>query len=266
MNKNDPALRERRHRAFDVSEFRVESRGKASTIVGHAAVFNSLSEDLGGYREIIAPGAFSDLGAKGVFALWNHDERFIIAGTNDGSLRLAEDSVGLHVEMDPMDTPTIRDLVIEPIRRGLVNKMSFAFDSVDDSWGKDGGIDVRTIKSVRLYDVSPVTFPAYRQTDISMRALGAVIRAMPRADILRLLETNAMPETQADCEDAGGEWDDTKGMCLMNMDSKAPPSDAKVGADGERTLVVAGADIEVYRRRAGLRSRLEFDYLERKYT
>lgn len=263
MNIHDPALRERRHRAFNLSELRVQQGSKGATIVGHAAVFNSLSEDLGGFREQIAPGAFSDLDAPGVYALWNHDERFIIAGTNDGSLRLAEDSIGLHVEMEPMDTPTIRDLVIEPIRRGLVNKMSFAFDPVDDSWGKDGGIDVRTVHAVKLYDVSPVTFPAYRQTDISMRTLDAVVRAMPRDRILRLLEEKAMPENEEDCTAAGGTWED--GVCLMNMDSKAPASEAKAGPDGERTLVSAGADIEVYRRRAGLRQFLEFEYLERKY-
>lgn len=257
----------RRRRAFEVRDLRVVRRANGSTITGHAAVFNAPSDDLGGFREIIAPGAFGkDLAAPGVYALWNHDERFIIAGTNDGSLRLAEDDIGLRAEMDPMDTPTIRDLVVEPIRRGLVNKMSFAFDPIDDSWGTDrGGGTLRTLNSVKLYDVSPVTFPAYSQTDISMRALGAVLRSVPRERVLRLLETDALPMTQGDCEDAGGEWDDALKMCNMNMDSAAPPGRAKVGADGERTLVSAGADIEVYRRRAGLRKFLEFEYLERKY-
>ena len=268
MLRNEASLRERRYRAFNAHDLRVETRGTAQTIVGHAAVFDSLSEDLGGFRERIAPGAFSELDAPGIFALWNHDERFIIAGTNDGSLRLSEDKIGLLAEMDPMDTPTIRDLVLEPIRRGLVNKMSFAFDPVDDSWGKDGSLDVRTLKSVKLFDVSPVTFPAYRQTDISLRALAAVLRSAPKEEVLRLLEQGAMPMNQADCEDAGGEWDEVKSVCMMNMDAKhtTPPAVAKVGSDGERTLVSGGLDIEVYRRRAGLRKFLEFEYLERKHS
>ena len=259
------SLRERRHRAFAVSELRVERGARGPSIIGHAAVFNAPSEDLGGFREMIAPGAFGkDLSAPGIFALWNHDERFIIAGTNDGSLRLSEDKLGLRAEMDPIDTPTIHDLVLEPIRRGLVNKMSFAFDPLDDSWGNDqGGAPLRTLKSVRLFDVSPVTFPAYAQTDISMRALAAVIRSVPRDRLRALLELNAEPMTEEACDMAGGEWDEVSHTCLMNMDSKAQSSVTKVGSDGERTLVVAGADIEIYRRRAGLRKCLEFDYIER---
>lgn len=162
-------------RSFTV-ELRAEERhrGAPPTIVGHAAVFNSLSEDLGGFREQIAPGAFTRTIREGgpVYALWNHDPNYVIASTKNGSLRLSEDKNGLRAEMDPLDTPTIRDLVVKPIQDGLISKMSFGFSV------PHGGADmmndktmgpVRTLRDVDLFDVSPVTFPAYPATDVQAR-------------------------------------------------------------------------------------------------
>lgn len=161
-------------RSFTV-ELRAEERhrGAPPTIVGHAAVFNSLSEDLGGFREQIAPGAFTRTIREGgpVYALWNHDPNYVIASTKNGSLRLSEDRNGLRAEMDPLDTPTIRDLVVKPIQDGLISKMSFGFsvprggaEMASDKIGP-----VRTLRDVDLFDVSPVTFPAYPATDVQAR-------------------------------------------------------------------------------------------------
>ena len=170
-------------RAFDV-ELRVEQRhrGAPPTIVGHAAVFNSLSEDLGGFREQINPGAFTRTLREGgpVYALWNHDPNFVIASTRNGSLRLSEDKAGLRAEMDPIDTPTIRDLVVKPIQDGLITKMSFGFSvpagGAEMASDKNLG-PVRTLRDVDLFDVSPVTFPAYPNTDVAARALWIARRA-----------------------------------------------------------------------------------------
>lgn len=157
-------------RSFALVELRVErdDDDEAVKITGHAAVFNKLSEDLGGFREKIAPGAFKDALDADVRALWNHDRSVVLGRTKSGTLRLKEDKVGLQVEIDPPDTQAARDL-ITLMERGDVDQMSFGFRTVDDVWEKVDGENIRTLKKVELIDVSPVTFPAYPQTDVAVR-------------------------------------------------------------------------------------------------
>ena len=97
------------------------------TIEGHAAVFDSLSVELWGFFEEIAPGAFADSIEAGddVRALFNHDPNYVLGRSRNGTLRLAEDEVGLRVEFEPPDTQQARD-VVTLIERGDVNQMSFA--------------------------------------------------------------------------------------------------------------------------------------------
>lgn len=163
-------------RGFTVEDLLVEHRdGKPSLIRGHAAVFNTLSEDLGGFREQIAPGAFAEaIGKDDVRALFNHDSNFVLGRTVSRTLRLKEDARGLAIEIDAPDTQTVRDLVLAPIERGDVSQMSFGFSvrPGGQDWAKDDeGRVVRTLKRVRLFDVSPVTFPAYPATDVALRDL-----------------------------------------------------------------------------------------------
>lgn len=155
----------------------VEQRadGQGRMLVGHAAVFNSLSGDLGGFREIVAPGAFSHPLQNGadVRALWNHDASQVLGRTRAGTLRLSEDGEGLRAEIDVPDTQAGRDAVTS-VERGDVSQMSFAFrvrpggQSFDEN---DEGQVVRTLSDVDLFDVSPVTFPAYEATKVDARAL-----------------------------------------------------------------------------------------------
>jgi hypothetical protein len=155
-------------RAFQLTELRTK-HDAGLTIVGHAAVFNSLSEDLGGFREKISPGAFAQsIENDDIRALWNHDPNYPLARNKSGTLRLHEDDKGLAIEADLVDEPFERSLV-KKIERGDVSQMSFGFlvPPKGDDWRyEDGGI-VRTLNKVQLFDVSPVTFPAYPQTDVS---------------------------------------------------------------------------------------------------
>ncbi len=166
---------ERRH--FVLDQVRVETRedGKRR-IVGHAAVFNQLSEDLGGFREQIAPGAFAEaIKSDDVRALYNHNPDHILGRNMAGTLSLAEDARGLAIEIDPPDTQIARDLLVS-MERGDINQMSFGFSVKPNgqNWANDdAGTVIRTLTRVRLYDVSPVTFPAYPQTDVAARALTA---------------------------------------------------------------------------------------------
>lgn len=156
-------------------EVRVEDAGDGARIRGYAALFNTLSEDLGGFREQLQAGAFSDaLGNSDVRALINHDPNLVLGRDRAGTLTLREDGTGLQVEITPPDTQYARDLV-EVMKRGDVNQMSFAFTvgKEDQAWTRDGtGPWLRTIKRVaRLFDVSVVTYPAYPQTSAAVRAL-----------------------------------------------------------------------------------------------
>jgi hypothetical protein len=171
-------MQEIERRAFTAEGLHIEKReGGERRLVGHAAVFNSLSEDLGGFREQILPGAFAEaITTDDVRALFNHDPNFVLGRNRSKTLRMSEDARGLAIEIILPDTPTVNDLVVAPIERGDVSQMSFAFAAKPggQDWAKDDeGRVIRTLKKVRLFDVSPVTYPAYQQTDIAVRSFTA---------------------------------------------------------------------------------------------
>lgn len=155
-------------------ELRAEGEGR--TVAGYAAVFDAPSVLLyNSFKEKIDRGAFAGSLTEDVRALWNHNDDIVIGRTKAQTLRLAEDAHGLRVEID---LPQSRPELLESIRRGDVDQMSFAFEVQADEWGKgDDGVPLRTLQKVRLFEVSPVTFPAYPQTSIAMR--GDTLGDMP---------------------------------------------------------------------------------------
>lgn len=160
-------------RSFAVREFGLEQRseGGPARMVGYAAVFDSSSQDLGGFEERIAPGAFAKaIQRDDVRALWNHDPNYVLGRNKSGTLRMQEDDHGLRVEIDPPDAAWARDLLVS-MGRGDIDQMSFGFRVVSDAWEKRDGKNVRTLQEVELYDVSPVTYPAYLDTSIAVRSL-----------------------------------------------------------------------------------------------
>lgn len=171
-------------RRIVVGELRAITAADAPTkIAGHAAKFDSLSEDLGGFRERIAPGAFAKTIQSGdIRALWNHDANIVLGRNKSGTLRLLEDSAGLAYECDVPDTQLVRDMVISPIARGDVNQCSFGFYTIADKWAKVDGEWIRTLLECEVFDVSPVTYPAYNSTDVAVRALQAAIKSAAPPD------------------------------------------------------------------------------------
>ena len=174
-----PDIKDREIRTFSLDEKSFETREDGTRrIVGHAAVFNQWSEDLGGFREQIAPGAFAEaINADDVRALFNHDTNQVLGRNRSKTLTLLEDSRGLMSEIILPDTQLARDLEAL-MKRGDINQMSFAFhvNKEDQTWKKAGEEPwERTITKVsRLYDVSVVTFPAYPQTDAAIREMRAL--------------------------------------------------------------------------------------------
>jgi uncharacterized protein len=177
-------------RSLSAPELRVEDAADKPVIVGYAAVFNSLSEDLGGFREVIRPGAFAKgLAGADVRALVNHDPTLILGRNKAGTLKLAEDSRGLRVEIDPPDTQAGRD-VLTSIRRGDIDGMSFRFYVAEggEAWRSEPSGMIRELTDVEVDDVSIALYPAYRATEVSVRCLESLEsfrRSQPRRTPLR---------------------------------------------------------------------------------
>lgn len=153
-----------------------ETEGGPTKIIGYASVFDSRSELIGGsFREVIKPGAFDDVLNDDVRALFNHDPNFILGRSTSGTLALSVDDKGLRYEIDAPQTQTIRDLVLAPMQRGDITQSSFGFRVARDGerWYQDeDGVVVREISRFsRLFDVSPVTYPAYQEADSAVRSL-----------------------------------------------------------------------------------------------
>lgn len=175
---------EMERRAFVLEDLELRAdEGAAPALSGYAAVFNSRSENLGGFVEQIAPGAFAEtLRTADVRLLLNHDG-LPLARTKSGTLTLSEDARGLKfaADLEPAD-PDVQRLVPK-MRRGDLNQMSFAFQTEIDEWDWSAKPPVRTLKQVRLFEVSVVTFPAYARTSAKVRSLVA--------DAERTAETDA---------------------------------------------------------------------------
>lgn len=157
-----------------IAELRIADSDGGSVIEGHAAVFDSWSETLGGifpFKEIVRKGAFNEsIGKDDIRALFNHDPNYVLGRNRAGTLELVEDEVGLRVRITPPDTSWARDLQAS-IRRGDITQMSIGFIVEEDKWSTENGMDTREIRKVQLFDVSPVTFPAYTATDVGVRAM-----------------------------------------------------------------------------------------------
>ena len=150
-------------RTIDVDVGSLDTRGR--TVHGYAAIYDTLSEDLGGYREQIAPGAFRDVLADDVRCLLNHDANEVLGRTRSGTLRLFDEQRGLRFELDLPDSP-LGENMRSAIRRGDIDGASFRFEVGDEAWNGD----VRTVKSVKaLRDVSLASYPSYPAASVELR-------------------------------------------------------------------------------------------------
>lgn len=223
---------ERRSLPFTDGEIEIRDSGEgpdAYTVKGHAAVFNRKSLDLGGFQEIIAPGAFDNVLDRNphVLLLWDHDTRYQLASTKTNRLELRIDPRGLYFWARVVgSTSHARDLRYL-MDAGEVDQASFAFTVARDTWeikneGKDKETVLRTIEEVaELFDVTVTAMGAYPQTDTSVVRAYALNYAADtgRLDTDEARESPGAAETPEDpAPDAAPE-------------DVAP--DEPVGADGE---------------------------------
>lgn len=175
-----------------------------SIATGYAIRFNSDSEDLGGFKEIVNPAALTrslseaKAGTRNIYAYWSHDDSQVIGSTGSRTLKLRADDNGLAFDLD---TRRLNPMQVDALRSGDM-RMSFGFVVNDDDWTqRDDGTIQRELRDIDLFEVSPVTTPAYADTSAAMRGLeqfrstktsNAEARADPaRAVALRLKVTLA---------------------------------------------------------------------------
>lgn len=184
---------ERRFTSVPV-EVRSGSGSEQRTIGGYAAKFNTTSQNLGGFKEQIAPGAFNRSASQAwpdVQARYNHEDSMLLGTTSGGSLRLAVNETGLQYEVDMLDD-AISERIYKLVQRGDVRQSSFAFMKDDDEWSTDDtGFPLRTLHQVRLIDVAPVNAPAYLDTTAAVRSLADKFHA-PVEEVRKLAQDNQL--------------------------------------------------------------------------
>jgi len=184
-------------------ERRAAADGKPGGFRGYAAVFNSKSENFGSddypYFEVIDAGFFDNVLNDDIRCLFNHDQNLILGRSKagKGTCRVSQDATGLGYDCEASEISYARDLGIS-IDRGDVTQSSFAFRITDDGdrLVVENGIVTRTLKKggcARLYDVSPVTYPAYAATEVALRELRGLRKPTqptfnPNATVIRARE------------------------------------------------------------------------------
>lgn len=232
-NKNAGAVGEFECRKF--ANWEVRKTADELTLSGYAAVFDQLSEDLGGFQEKIRRGAFAKTIKEGNIKFQANHEGLAMAGTAKRTLILAEDELGLKVDVHlPMASPDVQSLSWA-IDNGGIDQMSFAFNTIRDEWeALDTMNPIRTLIEVKLYEVSAVNFPAYTQTSIAV-ARSIVLQAIGAFRKGRVL--SASNETKLrDAVDAINSATTSITEVLAQVkteDNAAPPVDGHPAIDKE---------------------------------
>lgn len=240
----NPRIEERRDLTLATAGVQVRAEGDSGRqFAGHAAVFNSRTA-IGnpltwGFYEEIAPGAYTKTLSEGDSRfLVDHDTRLVVSRVSAGSLRLAQDNVGLAVDSDLDERLSyVADLVVNLENKNITG-MSFGFRVVKDDWETitvstsegDMEAELRVIREVQLFEVSAVTFPAYEETDAGLRSVGVALaargddaafdrRAKYRPEILDFRREPA--ETTRGTTDATQPGETTGGRQAMHMKALA---------------------------------------------
>lgn len=199
------------------ADFEIRETPDGMTFEGYAAVFNSRSENLGGFTEFVSPGAFtrSLKSRNDVKLLWNHDSGQVLGSTRARTLTLTEDARGLKVTAQLPNTQLGRDTA-ELLKRGDVDAMSFGFNVIKDKWNAQG--DERTLEAVRLFEVSIVAFPAYSAT-----AGTATVRSLEKLATRAEVDAIALDAALTKLE-AGEDLDSAARDLLTSVIDKLSPS------------------------------------------
>jgi uncharacterized protein len=198
------------------------------TISGYAIRYNEPSSDLGGFIEIVAPGAVTDSlkTSPDVLCLRDHKQDILLGRTKAKTLELTEDSSGVRFVCKLPATSQAADLAAS-IDRGDLDGVSFGFTTVKDKWTSDAsGNVIRTLLQLQLFEVSPCSFPAYPSTSVSIRSCPAELRSLLRSrsedddedecdcDCAECLDGNCEDCSNPDCDDPNCEHGENSARSL----------------------------------------------------
>ena len=229
------ALSKLETRIVEVDAFEIREDGDGMRLEGYAALFNSRSENLGGFTEIIKPGAFrATLRSRNdVKLLWNHDSGAVLGSTRAGTLQLTEDEKGLRVVATLPNTTYGRD-ARELVARGDVTGFSFGFSMPargGDEWNAEG--TERILKSVRLHEVSLVAFPAYPATNGT-----ATVRGLDKVAQRANVDADALADALLKIENGEDISSDDRQLLQSVIDELAPEAEAPVVDKGLEMLAL----------------------------
>ena len=153
--------------------------GGGAVIAGRAIPYGEWSDDLGGFREMISPGAFREsLADDDIRCLYNHNPDIVLGRKSTGTLRLTESDRGVDYDVDINPDDHAAMSAVARIRRGDIDGNSFGFwveNREDESWEEKDGTLWRTVKRARLGELGPQAFPAYPQSDVQVRSLKDIL-------------------------------------------------------------------------------------------
>jgi uncharacterized protein len=198
----DSMGRERWRAELDERSIERRANGTTADFRGHAAVFDIrtwIGPKRWGFWEQVGSGAFDKtIKEADVRFLINHNPDLLMARNASGTLDLATDKVGLRSDATVDTRQSYTNDVVIALDRGDISQMSFAFETIKDSWETLGdGTELRTLLEVKLWDVSVVTYPAYEETDAALRGAAfdmlcsaAGLEERGRERLLRALTTD----------------------------------------------------------------------------
>lgn len=209
-------------------------RGDGGPTVHMEVPYNAESDGLGGFREVVKPGAFSkSANENDVVSLWNHDPNWVLGRSSNGTLamRSTDKSFQGDVKLDPEDQ--MHNHFARRIERRDVQGTSFGFDKIRDSWGgvASTGVPLRALQEIRLHDLSPVTFPAYSDATAEKRSMVLELAAVRGgvdvaglAAILAEAKEGHVPATHAE----------EVRTFIGRLTALLPPPDAPIVSDEDR--------------------------------
>jgi hypothetical protein len=181
-------------RSLHATEFRVSKADDGSRTISGTVTYNTPSCDLGGFIELIAPGAFAGSISGDVLLLRDHEPTLLMGRTKSGTLSLSDTSKGLKFNCKLPNTTSASDLA-ESIDRKDLDGCSFGFITIDDDWAYTDGQTVRTIKEAELLEISPCSFAAYPSNSVSVRSCPPELRSNLTASEVK--PPTATPEAEA---------------------------------------------------------------------
>jgi HK97 family phage prohead protease len=236
------ALSKLETRIVEVEAFEVREDASGMFLEGYAALFNSRSENLGGFTETIKPGAFrgSLKSRNDIKLLWNHDSGAVLGSTRAGTLVLTEDERGLRVSATLPNTSYGRD-ASELVRRGDVTAFSFGFSMPargGDEWSADG--TERVLKVVRLHEVSLVAFPAYPET-----AGTATVRGLDKIAKRANVDADALADALLKIENGEDISSDDRNLLQTVINELAPEAEESATDSGLDMLALKKKKLQV---------------------